>query len=371
MAPETRKQAIARERQATAATSYPQQLGPEDLLSNFYAYLDPLDAVRMRAVSRGINAASLAVEPALVGAANAAIAAARRMGDAARREALEAQLSNVLLAALRRHLRRYRRRSSTAPPWLWDAPVVSPEAKARAFVQEVARGRTEFMPWMLRHGVQLRDADDDVHEATLFDKANCLSIRKVGEHAMFTAAGLGRLGVVDWLAQRDVPLSAALSGAAAYVDPVTTMNEPSSILWVAYGGRPVLEWLQENGVQMNSMFMFGSAQHGRVEAIEWLAESCGVQVEPLCIEAAATMGHVDVMEWLQERYGVMPAAQVMETAAEGGHLAVMEWLERRGGLVPNARAMVAAVTRGHMEVVEWLEKRGLQRPAAAQGGDAG
>ncbi|KAI8923755.1 hypothetical protein BC831DRAFT_469497 [Entophlyctis helioformis] len=99
-----------------------------------------------------------------------------------------------------------------------------------------------------------------------------------------------------------------------------------------------------------------AAAHGRLGAVQSLAELGMRKCTTDAMDRAATAGHLPVVEWLHAHRpeGCTPAA--MSGAARNGHLAVVQWLHRHRPDSWSPTALREAARSGRRSLVAWLLK---------------
>eukprot|EP00051_Salpingoeca_urceolata_P011173 m.137988 g.137988 ORF g.137988 m.137988 type:complete len:339 (-) comp17014_c0_seq2:145-1161(-) len=124
-------------------------------------------------------------------------------------------------------------------------------------------------------------------------------------------------------------------------------------------------------VLSNCRAMKIAAEHGHIEAVQWLHDH-DVPWNEYDLRAAAQRGHLDVVRWMHDQ-GCPWTADIAQAAASGGFLDVLKYLREQGCVLDSKTVAMAACGR-NTDTIKWLRSVGCEwSPAAvaqaAQQGD--
>lgn len=125
-------------------------------------------------------------------------------------------------------------------------------------------------------------------------------------------------------------------------------------LAASQGNIPVLQWLIQQGCELDDSIYVAAAYNGQLEVLKWLDQQ-GYKIfkEDLCAFAARG-GHFEVLKWLRSK-DCPWSTQTCAKAASGGHLKILKWL-RKHGCPWDVSATYFAAKNGHLEILNWLSQ---------------
>jgi len=160
------------------------------------------------------------------------------------------------------------------------------------------------------------------------------------------AAWWGKLDVLNWFKSK------------GWFDP----NRVASGMKVAArnGNIPILEWLMENGCELDKNLFCGAAGGGHLNVFRFLEEkNCPLDLNR-CMPFAASGGSLEIIQWLvQHGFSFDDVDEwVIRCAAREGHLHVIKFFIENGFSINNIGGGVSheAAYGGHLYVLKWLHE---------------
>ncbi|GAB9469883.1 hypothetical protein Gpo141_00007146 [Globisporangium polare] len=234
------------------------------------------------------------------------------------------------------------------------------------------RGHSGIAKWLL-HAIEIPTTDkQECALATAAESCDFEVVQLVHalyppkrySSAMITAAGRGRMDVVEWLFRTGERLPQDRAGLLE--DRRCGYNYEYALSRAAAGGHfTVVQWLfhhlralcSDQGAPERSAIE-AAAGRGRADIVEWLFSRVHTDDTRFGydITLAVELGHLELVEWIAARADVYMHMQIVSLVATNGHLAMLKWLHREfpNKLRRESSAMMNAVEKDHLPVVKWL-----------------
>jgi hypothetical protein len=117
-----------------------------------------------------------------------------------------------------------------------------------------------------------------------------------------------------------------------------------------------LQAAQELELEFTRAVLFGAAEAGSVQKLNWLHTQQGCPLPANICSPAARSGSMDVLRWLKG-HGCVFGASTCASAAAGAHLHVLRYL-RDEGCEWGVQSCTSAIKHGHLSTLEWLHEQG-------------
>ena len=189
------------------------------------------------------------------------------------------------------------------------------------------------------------------------------------------AAEGGQLDILKWMAKPMLALN------NIYVLIPAIPNKSTADMAAQKGNVEMLQWLWEEGCEVDSHSLRYAVENDNIECLEWAANVDGsllVDSFGVCwaLEDAARCGNLRIVQWLHTR-GYAGRTRECLVAARGGHLVMLQWLRANGyewaDLGRGEEVCSEAAAGGHLELLQWAYGAGAPCNAyacsrAAEGG---
>ena len=116
----------------------------------------------------------------------------------------------------------------------------------------------------------------------------------------------------------------------------------------------ILQWLADHGVTLGWMDL--AAAGGHVDIMKWLAER-GVPATRKGYVEAIENGHLNVVQYFIDEFDLSPTVDDADWAATYGRLDILNYFEKLG-VRPSQQAAEDAPYRGNRDLVAWFSERG-------------
>jgi hypothetical protein len=194
---------------------------------------------------------------------------------------------------------------------------------------------------------------------------------------MKAALAAGNINVLDFLHEKECQLdgfaydNAANAEVAQWLYVRKGMSGRVELQRANYtaaeqGKLDILHWTREKNVPYTNVTMRYAASAGTkaIPTMQYLlSEGCIMDTDD-CYSAAVTQGSVDVLEWLTQEHNATFSEDSLEVAASEGHINVCIYL-RQQGCAWDAAACTAAASCEHFDALKWLVEQGCPLEADA------
>jgi hypothetical protein len=188
--------------------------------------------------------------------------------------------------------------------------------------------------------------------------------RKDAQHALYAAAGAGRIDAIQMLCAHDYACGWSTCWAKGLVLWPRTDRPLSNICVCAQhvgreaargGHNDTLVWLKDHGCPFDAYAAACAAEGGHIDTLVWLRDNGAPLIADAC-SAAAEAGQFDALKWLRTNGCPWNKATCLH-AAYAGHLEILQWA-MANGCDWDPLATTFAVIGGHLDVAEWLLSQG-------------
>ena len=190
------------------------------------------------------------------------------------------------------------------------------------------------------------------------------------------AAEGGQLEILKWMAESTLPLHRTLPAGHLAIPDKSTVDMAAQ-----KGNVEMLQWLWEEGCEVDAQALEAAVQNDHVECLEWAANTDGnllLDNFGVCwaLEDAAQCGNLRIVQWLHTR-GYVGRTRECLIAARCGHLVMLQWLRANGyewtDMDSGEEVCSQAAAGGHLELLQWAHGAGAPCDAyacsrAAEGG---
>lgn len=171
------------------------------------------------------------------------------------------------------------------------------------------------------------------------------------------AAEGGQLEILKWMAEQ----------VLVNPNPIPSAPDRRAVGMAAQKGNvEMLQWLWEEGCEVDAHSLRGAVKNDHIECLEWAANTDGsllVDSFGVCwaLEDAARCGNLRIVQWLHAR-AYAGRTRECQLAARGGHLALLQWLRANGygwtELGSGEEVCNEAASGGHLELLQWAHGAG-------------